>query len=285
MLPPDNVSDSNQNLAGSLLSLAILVCFREQIGKIESKPLFYSICVALSFYFLGTMAGAITNRQTEGASFDKIMTLFDASFAPAYSSAIMFSALTFHTSYRSLLLLLPQKQKWLWIIAGAFASIEFAINIADSHIFIRNLKATFGMKPDPTSQKLEFTILVYVCTLDSLFFVAGQVKIMTVMGELTKVKVTAAHYVDAAMRCICYSGSVFLFFTTIAGSFFPTTQASVFLSVSPCIAFMVLLTDVDRVRKLVSAMQAPRQTNLLSFPQSQKTATEVDQSRQGSLSI
>ncbi|KAI9334525.1 peptidase of plants and bacteria-domain-containing protein [Zopfochytrium polystomum] len=281
----DRRSDSNQMLAGLLLTLAILVCFREQIGKIESKPLLCSICVALIFHSLGSLAAVIIYRQMDGASFEKTVTLFDATFAPGYSSAIMFSALTFHTSYRSLILLLPQKQKWLWIISGAFASIEFAINIIDTHIFIRNLKATFGMKPDPTSQKLEFTILVYVCTLDTLFFVAGQVKIMTVMGELTKVKVTAAHYVDAAMRCICYSGSVFLFFITVAGSFFPTTQGEVFLSVSPCIAFMVLLTDVDRVRKLVSAMQASRQTNLLSFPQSQKTAAEVDQSRQGSLSI
>ncbi|KAI9349846.1 hypothetical protein DFJ73DRAFT_833351 [Zopfochytrium polystomum] len=74
--------------------------------------------------------GAIIHRQMDGASLDKMMTLFDAKLVAVYAGAITFSALTFHTSYRSLLLLLPQEQNWLWIIAGAFSLIEFAINIA-----------------------------------------------------------------------------------------------------------------------------------------------------------
>ncbi|KAI9349847.1 hypothetical protein DFJ73DRAFT_833354 [Zopfochytrium polystomum] len=101
---------------------------------------------------------------------------------------------------------------------------------------------------------------------------------MTVMGDLTNVKVTASHYIHASMRCICYSGSVFLFFITVAGSFFPTGQG-VFLTVTPCIAFMVLLTDVDRVRKLVSAMKEARQLHPSSFPQSHNFASEESQRR------
>ncbi|KAI9338957.1 hypothetical protein DFJ73DRAFT_847276, partial [Zopfochytrium polystomum] len=146
-------------------------------------------------------------------------------------------------------------ERRLWPIAGAVALVEFSLNIADAILFNQNMEANFGTIPDPNEQKTSMTLMVYVIATDTIFFVASQARIVSVMAQVNKVKVSVWHYVDALLRCVCYSGAVFLFFVTSGGVFFPASQARVFLSVPPCIMLMVLLTDADRVRKLVSALQ------------------------------
>ncbi|KAI9338919.1 hypothetical protein DFJ73DRAFT_847179 [Zopfochytrium polystomum] len=158
------------------------------------------------------------------------------------------AALSYHTSYRALILLFPQMERRLWPIAGAVAFVEVSL-----HMF--NLAANFGTIPDPNEQKISMTLMVYVIATDTIFFVASQARIVYVMAQVNKVKVSLWHYVDALLRCVCYSGAVFLYFVT---------AGEVFLSVPPCIMIMVLLTDADRVRKLVAALQQ----NSTAFPTS-----------------
>ncbi|KAI9330667.1 hypothetical protein DFJ73DRAFT_88315 [Zopfochytrium polystomum] len=251
----DFVSSSNQLLAGALLSFSIGICFREQIGKIQTWHLSGSIWIALGCYFLYGVSAAVEQRLFVSATPETVQFLFQVGYLPLFLSTVTFSALTYHTSYRALILLLPQKQQWLWIVSGAFTLVEFSLNIADATLYNRNLTANFGAVPDPNEQKTSITLIVYVIITDTIFFGASQARIVTVMRELNKVKVSPWLYVEAAFRCICYSGAVLLFFTTAGSFFFPTTEAWVFLSISPSIMLMVLLTDADRVRKLVARMQ------------------------------
>ncbi|KAI9338936.1 hypothetical protein DFJ73DRAFT_847222 [Zopfochytrium polystomum] len=154
-------------------------------------------------------------------------------------------------------------ERRLWPIAGAVAFIEFSLNIADVILFNRKMEANLGTIPDPNEQKTSTTLLVYVIATDTIFFVASQARIVSVMAQVTNAKVSLWHYIDALLRCICYSGAVFLYFVTAGGVFYPTSEG-VFLSVAPCIMIMVLLTDADRVRKLVAALQQ----NSTSIPSS-----------------
>ncbi|KAI9338933.1 hypothetical protein DFJ73DRAFT_580757 [Zopfochytrium polystomum] len=105
-------------------------------------------------------------------------------------------------------------ERRLWPIAGAVALIEFSLHLADAILFNQNLGATFGMIPDPNEQKTSMTLLVYVTSTDTFFFVASQARIVSVMAQVNKVKVSVWHYVDALLRCICYSCAVFLHFVT-----------------------------------------------------------------------
>ncbi|KAI9338940.1 hypothetical protein DFJ73DRAFT_580826 [Zopfochytrium polystomum] len=145
-----------------------------------------------------------------------------------------------------------------------FNILQFSKTRADVILFNQNMEANLGTIPDPNEQKTSMTLLVYVIATDTIFFVASQARIVSVMAQVTNAKVSVWHYVDALLRCVCYSGAVFLYFITSGGVFYPTSQAWVFLSVPPCIMIMVLLTDADRVRKLVAALQQ----NSTAFPSS-----------------
>ncbi|KAI9329904.1 hypothetical protein DFJ73DRAFT_859470 [Zopfochytrium polystomum] len=250
---PDFLSISNQSLAGTLLSLAVATCFREQISKIESKHMAYSLWIAILFFGIGSLVSAVIHRLLLTATPSNIMDILNWQFLNLYSFAVLFSALTYHTTYRGLVLLFPLKQDRLWIFSAIFAAIEFAINM-DATLFGNNLKATGGMIPDPNEQKTSITVIVYVVTVDTIFFFASQIKIITTMAQINKHNPTVLDYLDMGFRCICYSGSVFLFYFT-AGGFAFSTQEGVFFSASPCIMFMVLLTDADRVRKLVASLK------------------------------
>ncbi|KAI9330664.1 hypothetical protein DFJ73DRAFT_858319 [Zopfochytrium polystomum] len=236
-------SSSNQMLVAAFFSLSVGICFREQIGKMQTWHLSGSIWLSLGFYFLYGVSAAIQQRLFAYATPEIAKLLFQ------------FSALTYHTSYRALILLCPQKQQRLWIIAGTFTLVEFSLNMfkspidniqlpTDSILFNQNLMANFGTVPDPIEQKMSISLIIYVITTDTIFFATSQARIVTVMRELNKVKVSPWLYVEAAFRCICYSGAVFLFFTGC-----------------PCIMLMVLLTDADRVRKLVAGLKVNENLN------------------------
>ncbi|KAI9342099.1 hypothetical protein DFJ73DRAFT_843144, partial [Zopfochytrium polystomum] len=207
----DFESASNQALTGALLSLSIGVCFREQISKIKNFHLSGSIWIALMFYFLYGLSSAVLER--EYAISPPSTSLFNS---------VYFAALSYHTSYRALILLFPQMEQRLWLIAGAVAFIEFSLNMlvlhfhCDGVLFIRNLEADFGMIPDPNEQRTSITLMVYVISTDTIFFLDSQARIITGMADGANTKVLAWHYLDAFLRCVCYSGAVFLYFVTSA---------------------------------------------------------------------
>ncbi|KAI9358652.1 hypothetical protein DFJ73DRAFT_819235 [Zopfochytrium polystomum] len=280
MVVPDYVSLSDQNSAGLLLSLAVAICFREHINKIENRHMAYSMWVALLFYLVGCVTGTITFQQMSvETSLDGVQLIFDWQRLGSTAFDIMFASLSYHTTYRALILMLPTKQYWLWIPSLAISAIEFAIFInlyfglifsliiKASTLFYKDMKDNFGTMPNPAVQKLSIALLVYIVTVDTLFFIASQARIVAVMGQINEVKPSVVNYLDIVLRCLLYSVSLTLFFLT-TGGFLVSTQGEeqqrslspplfvlVFIIVAPGVMCVVLLTDADRVRKLVSAMQ------------------------------
>ncbi|KAI9362537.1 hypothetical protein DFJ73DRAFT_812822 [Zopfochytrium polystomum] len=125
------------------------------------------------------------------------MMVLDLLLLPTLLNVLMFSTLAYHTSYRAMVLIFPHKHNIRWAVAAAVSIIELGLNL-----YI-NLK-----------QKLALTLVMFACAMDSLFFIATQYRIVLVMTQVNKAKVTLEHYVDAVVRCACYSGAVVLYFLT-----------------------------------------------------------------------
>ncbi|KAI9338666.1 hypothetical protein DFJ73DRAFT_847394 [Zopfochytrium polystomum] len=264
MVVPDYVSLSDQNSAGLLLSLAVAICFREHINKIESRHMAYSMWVALLSYLVGCVTGTITFQQMSvETSLDGLRLILNWQRLGGIAFDIMFASLTYHTTYRALILMLPTKQDWLWIPSLAVAAIEFAIFMAGSTLFYKDMEDNFGTMPNPAVQKLAIALLAYIVTVDTLFFIASQARIIAVMGQINEVKPSVVNYLDIVLRCLLYSVSLTLYFLT-SGGFLVSTQGA-FLMVAPGVMCVVLLTDADRVRKLVAAMQGRRASVPSSF--------------------
>ncbi|KAI9348257.1 hypothetical protein DFJ73DRAFT_960243 [Zopfochytrium polystomum] len=216
----------------------------------------WSIWGALGLYFLGSLGGLFTyKRMGEATTVDDIRAALDLQLLGNYSFDIMFGALTYHTSYRALLLIFPTRQHRIWLPALAVAIVQCAIYTAGSYLFSKGMKDNFGTNPNPHMQRISIALVVYTVVTDTVFFVASQVTIISIMGQFSVTKPSAAHYADIALRCVLYSGAVALNFITAGAFFYSTTKGTILLIVPPCMMFMVLLTDADRVRKLVFAMQ------------------------------
>ncbi|KAI9337393.1 hypothetical protein DFJ73DRAFT_849286 [Zopfochytrium polystomum] len=245
-----------QLLSAALLSVAITICYFEQIRKIQNVYMSASMGSALVFYFIGGLAGGIVFRYIEkNSSPENIMTLFSLLSILMHSFSIMFASLTFHTTYRAMFLIFPKKTWLIWSVSVVLSVIDLGVSLTDGVFANNNLKANFGTLVDPNNQKTSLTLIVYCCTIDTLFFVAAQAKITAVMGNIHKSTVSAGAYVGAILRSVCYSGAVFLFFMTSGGFFFPIGEAWCFIVIAPAIMMIVLLTDADRIRKLVATLQ------------------------------
>ncbi|KAI9330686.1 hypothetical protein DFJ73DRAFT_858377 [Zopfochytrium polystomum] len=253
----ENWSAGNQAIAGAVLSTVVAICFCEQIDRIESLHMKVSIWAALFFYFVQSAFGARFHYWLDYADRDNIGQIFDFGRVPMILTGAMFACLAYHAAYRAFILLAPGRTHWHWVVASAVALYEFALNVADSTLFSNNLKANHGTVPDPTQGKTSTALIVSVCALDTFFFVASQYRIISVMGKVNNVKPTITLYVDAFLRCTCFSGAVLMFYISTAGYFYPTNVAWVFLQLPGCIMIIVLLTDSDRVRKLLTEMQQP----------------------------
>ncbi|KAI9350481.1 hypothetical protein DFJ73DRAFT_832289 [Zopfochytrium polystomum] len=202
----------NQDVAGLILVTVVVISFREQLGRITNKHLFVSICLALTTSFI------------------------------TFTTVATFGLLSYHTTYRSVLLIFPHNKSAPVIVGAIICFIEVAVNLADLTFFQMNMKS-MSPDPDPRNQKTSMFMIVYVSTVDTLFFILSQ--------QMNKVEVGIVHYIDAILRCACYSGSVFLFFMTASGLFFP----AIYMYIAPSLMCIVLLTDSDRVRKLIDTLQ------------------------------
>ncbi|KAI9329916.1 hypothetical protein DFJ73DRAFT_859513 [Zopfochytrium polystomum] len=131
--------------------------------------------------------------------------------------AAMFAALAYHASYRALLLISPSNARRNWMIASAVALYEFGLNAADAALVTNNIAANQGTIQDASEQKLSIALILSVCALDTFFFVAAQCRIVSVLMEAGKARpAAAALFADACLRCVCFSGAVFMFYATTA---------------------------------------------------------------------
>ncbi|KAI9335832.1 hypothetical protein DFJ73DRAFT_851278 [Zopfochytrium polystomum] len=242
----------NQDVAGLILVTVVAISFREQLGRITNKHLFVSICLALTTSFITCLANSAADSMT--ITDDMFPAFVDFLWLPGLTTVATFGLLSYHTTYRSVLLIFPHKKSAPVIVGAIICFIEVAVNLADLSFFQMNLKS-MSPDPDPRNQKTSMFMIVYVSTVDTLFFTLSQVRIISSWKQMNKVEVGIVHYIDAILRCACYSGSVFLFFMTASGLFFPASQGWIYMYIAPSLMCIVLLTDSDRVRKLIDTLQ------------------------------
>ncbi|KAI9342519.1 hypothetical protein DFJ73DRAFT_778645 [Zopfochytrium polystomum] len=181
-----------------------------------------------------------------------------------------FTLYTYHTSYRAMILIWHDGRRPAWAVAAVVALIELSINIAPYTFYLAltytgtvliqtNLLKYFSLVRDTTTQRITTALIAYVSLVDSGFFILTQLRIVSVMRQVRSggggETASYAHYVDAALRCVCFTGAVFLYFTTLNGSFFDPSEGFCFLATAPALIQIVLLTDSDRIRKLVQTLR------------------------------
>ncbi|KAI9327575.1 hypothetical protein DFJ73DRAFT_863293 [Zopfochytrium polystomum] len=241
----------NEDIAGVLLTVVVAGAFREQISRIDERNLQASIWGVLALNVTYNVFYAFIDGTTFS---DDQQYLFPHLYlGPAFCMALEFALLSYHTSYRALLLIIPSKKRMLWIAASVAAFVEFALHASEISMF--------ELPGGATSQaqiNLSITTATYNCVMETLLFGASQYRIIAVMREMNNAKVGVLVYADCVTRCILYSGTIFLFFMTAGGWFFDGTQGwaeVIFTTITFPMLLIILLTDCDRVRKLVLVMQ------------------------------
>ncbi|KAI9325206.1 hypothetical protein DFJ73DRAFT_870380 [Zopfochytrium polystomum] len=238
----------NEDIAGILLTVVIAGAFREQMSRIDDRHLQASIWTVLALNLLNNLFYAFFDGLT--FTEDQQDLLSNLYWAPTICMGLEFALLSYHTSYRALLLMIPSRKQVLWIAASLFALVELALHSSDLAIY-----ALPDGPTNPIQVKLSITTASYNCIMETFFFCASQYRIVTVMREMNNAKVGFWVYFDCIVRCFLYSGSMLLFFMTAGGWFYDSMPAWIFGVISYPMMLIVLLTDCDRVRKLVSEMQ------------------------------
>ncbi|KAI9325313.1 hypothetical protein DFJ73DRAFT_869926 [Zopfochytrium polystomum] len=221
----------NEDIAGVLLTVVVAGAFREQISRIDDRNLQASIWGVLALNVIYNVFYAVL----DGTTFIRRSTV-------SFTALVLrpcFALLSYHTSYRALLLMIPSKKNLLWIAASIVAFLP-------------------GGATSQVQVNLSIATATYNCVMETLLFGASQYRIIAVMREMNNAKVGVLVYADCVTRCILYSGTIFLFFMTAGGWFFDGTQGwaeVIFTTITYPMLLIILLTDCDRVRKLVSVMQ------------------------------
>ncbi|KAI9325615.1 hypothetical protein DFJ73DRAFT_869163 [Zopfochytrium polystomum] len=207
--------------------------------------------MALSFASCATRAVLMRVTVPE----DHIEAYLNAFTLPAIFDTLSFCAFTYHNVYRSMLLVWPDRPQIPWMIAGLLTFSELCLHIPPLVIVRANLLKYLRLIQDPLTQQLTLALAVYVSAIDSIFFVVTQSRIISVMQKVQKARTPRSHYGDALLRGVCFSGAIFLFFTSLDGAFFDPNEGLTFMSAAPAIIYIILLTDSERIRKLVLALQ------------------------------
>ncbi|KAI9362540.1 hypothetical protein DFJ73DRAFT_579822 [Zopfochytrium polystomum] len=247
---------SREDLAGALVIFAVAVCHREQMSHVEDRHMFVSLWAAVVLGFAGCALAAVS----DGFGFS-VRTTPDAVVVQALPNLFCLTAIclfAYHGTYRATILLFPSTDRLPWIVAGVVASIEVAINIIGLIFFQISVTESSGQTVDPTVQTLSIVSIVYLCTVDTCFFIATQVRMLSLLRKGRTFQLGTSHYVESFLRCICYSGSVFTFYVTASGLTGDIFKAWSLLFTAISMMCIVLLTDADRVRKVLALLQAAR---------------------------
>ncbi|KAI9325612.1 hypothetical protein DFJ73DRAFT_208298 [Zopfochytrium polystomum] len=246
-------SISNQALIGPLLIAVIVVCFREQLGRIDNRHLHSTLVAAMALGFVSGVAKTVLSRVSVPP--EQLNSYMNAWLLPSICDSLVFCLISYHNTYRAMILLRPDSRKLPWIVATAITTIELGMHAAAAVVIQENMLKYYTLVRDTLTQQLTGALIIYVSVVDSFFFVSTQLRIVSVMKHVSTGRLTNGHYVDAAFRGLCFSGAIFLYFITLNGLFFDPDEGRCFLSTSPPILFIVLLTDSDRIRKLVFALR------------------------------
>ncbi|KAI9313002.1 hypothetical protein DFJ73DRAFT_885196 [Zopfochytrium polystomum] len=218
-----NPQDSNTFLTAAILTLAIMVCFREQIGRIEDKHLLVTLVGAMVSFFVASITTAVVNRIDFPR--DQFILVLNITVFSGVLTILMFALLLYHTAYRALMLIFPHKLHIKWLIAAVVSIIELTLNLDDYGLFEVIFRADITHYTTTSTQKAtSITLIAYVCILDSLFFAGTQARIIAVMGQMGDVRVSVWHYLEGAVRCMFYSGGVLLYFLSTSGLAFPPQE-------------------------------------------------------------
>ncbi|KAI9325614.1 hypothetical protein DFJ73DRAFT_767517 [Zopfochytrium polystomum] len=244
------LSDSNQYIAGSLIIFAIGVCFRDQLARIQNRHLLVSLVASMALSFGSCVSRAVLVRMT--VSDDQMVAYLNAFVVPAALDSLSFCAFTYYNVYRALMLVWPDRQKH----PDQCAVMPQTLTIPHPHLppttpLGNTVLKYFKLVRDPLTQRLTMAIFVYISTVDSVFFVITQWRIITVLREANKAQTPTVHYGDAILRGVCFVGASFLFSASLGRAL--TLLTIVFAQTD--FSSIQMTEYSDRIRKLVTVLQ------------------------------
>ncbi|KAI9348262.1 hypothetical protein DFJ73DRAFT_835397 [Zopfochytrium polystomum] len=251
--------------------LAQVTCYREQWSRIDDSHLAVSLSTAMVATLFACASNAVIDRAFWSAPVgmgwirggESYFLLFYDGFVSSQRTdkvgfVIAFASIIYHTAHRCMAIFLPHRKDLPGVVAGLIALVQFALHIADLSVNLSNYSTQFQSDDGTATSPIAATSVVlaaYAPFVAAVFFIASQMRVIAALRETKEVVVGVAHYADAVMRCACFIGSALLFFGTAGGIFFPPEDGSPFMYVTPSVMCVVLLTDSDRVRRVLSKMR------------------------------
>ncbi|KAI9335621.1 hypothetical protein DFJ73DRAFT_851450 [Zopfochytrium polystomum] len=103
------------------------VCFREQLARIQNRHLFFSLVIAMTLMFSSCIMKTILARIV--VPIDQFTSYLNAWIVPSTFDSLMFCALSYHNSYRAMILVWPDRQRNLWMLAGVLSIVEMTLHV------------------------------------------------------------------------------------------------------------------------------------------------------------
>ncbi|KAI9360078.1 hypothetical protein DFJ73DRAFT_96373 [Zopfochytrium polystomum] len=257
------IANSNVMVALAVSLITILVSFWEVIAKISNPVLFWTLILSATGHLVYTLGSAVIARNVAAdQDFDKYFYL--TAWLTAADLIAWFS-IVFHTSYRTLLIMYPFSKR-IWIVPSIILAVQVGLQSTGTWFWYNNWTTNQFATATPQFYWLAIVIMVFVSTIDSLFFFMAQYKIITTLRDVSNTPVSALHVVRMILRSVCYSSAVVMEFVTLGQYFYPVGTAWPFVYQSQNLMIMVLLSDSHYVTQIVAYYSnSGRSTGMSAF--------------------
>ncbi|KAI9318292.1 hypothetical protein DFJ73DRAFT_879646 [Zopfochytrium polystomum] len=198
--------DPTQFIANSNM---MLVSFWEVIAKIGNPVLFWTLIVSATGHLVYTFGSAVIARNlANDMDFNKYFYL--TACLTAWFSIV------FHTTYRTLLIMYPRSNR-VWIVPSIILVVQIVIQSTGLWFWYNNWTTNYFATDTPEFYWNAIATMIFVCGVDSCFFVLAQYKIITTLREVSNTPVSALHVVKMLLRTMCYSSAVIMEFSFARG--------------------------------------------------------------------
>ncbi|KAI9364922.1 hypothetical protein DFJ73DRAFT_756076 [Zopfochytrium polystomum] len=224
MDPSRYVANSNVMVALGVSLITTLVSFWEVIAKMTNPVLVWTLAISATGHLTYTFGSAVIARNvaTDGdldrpAWRDGMDLCLMTKFSPpppthdtrrraplrSVADVIGWFSIVFHTTYRTVLIMYPKSSR-IWIIPSIILVVQ------TNHFSTAT----------PQLYWLSLIIMCFVASVDSVFFVLAQYKIITTLRQVSNTPVSPLHIAKTALRILCYTSAVVMEFISLGQYFY-----------------------------------------------------------------
>ncbi|KAI9364995.1 hypothetical protein DFJ73DRAFT_756130 [Zopfochytrium polystomum] len=180
MDPSRYVANSNVMVALGVSLITTLVSFWEVIAKLTNPVLLWTLAISATGHLIYTFGSAVIARNV---AVDGDLDSFGR--APSIlwvADLIAWFSIVFHTTYRTVLIMYP-KSKGIWIVPSIILVVQMCLQSTALYYWYDNWTTNHFATTTPQFYWLSLAIMFFVSSIDSVFFVLAQYKIIATLRE------------------------------------------------------------------------------------------------------